>query len=434
MELPLSLLYPVWAVSTGLSLSAAWIGYLSLVQRNRLLSNFEAILQSVSESAEFPEQARRLCQVCCDQFDTVGCSLYLCPEATAGFQRIVEVGRSSDEVGQGLVRDLIAQALEARRACESNYAGHWLLSLPLLLPGGAAGVLLLVWDSQRGETSRERRLLQVSRAMASLILPRPQDQGALARAQQELKSLQAEMAEESHLASVGRLAAGVAHELNTPLGAVLTMVSSLQKNETDPNRNKRLRIMREAVEKCRDIIQKLLIYSRDPVETEQGLTFSRFVRTDSDLNSVIRDTAELLTDTLAQDNVKIELDLRDLPPTRINSNQFGQVFSNLLINARDALKAANVKDPEIQIRTRVEFDKICIEVADNGIGISEEIRKKIFQPFFTTKEIGRGTGLGLAICSEIVRKHHGNISVGTGPKGGALFLIQVPITVSGSTA
>ena len=267
-----------------------------------------------------------------------------------------------------------------------------------------------------------------------MILPRPQDQGALARAQQELKSLQAEMAEESHLASVGRLAAGVAHELNTPLGAVLTMVSSLQKLETDPNRTKRLRIMREAVEKCRDIIQKLLIYSRDPVETEQGLTFSRFVRTDSDLNSVIRDTAELLTDTLAQDHVKIELDLRDLPPTRINSNQFGQVFSNLMINARDALKGANVKDTEIQIRTRVEFDKICIEVADNGMGISDENRKKIFQPLFTTKEIGRGTGLGLAICSEIVRKHHGNISVGTGPKGGALFLIQVPITVSGSVS
>jgi signal transduction histidine kinase len=430
LESPTLLLYPVWAISTGLSLVAAWVGYAGLRQRSRMLSNFESILQSVTESADFPEQARRLCQVCGNQFEAVGCSLYLCPEKDGNFQRIAEVGRSSDEIGPGLIRDLIAQALEIKRACESNYAGHWLLSLPLLLPGGAAGVLLLAWENQRGESSRERRLMQVSRALASLILPRPQDQGALARAQQELTSLQEEMAEESHLASVGRLAAGVAHELNTPLAAVLTMVSSLQKLETDQNRTKRLRIMREAVEKCRDIIQKLLIYSRDPVETEQGLTFSRFVRTDSDLNSVIRDTAELLSDMLMQDNVKVVLDLRELPPTRINSNQFGQVFSNLLINARDALKAANVKDPQVDIRTRVELDKICIEVADNGMGITDDIRKKIFQPFFTTKEIGRGTGLGLAICSEIVRKHHGNISVANGPTGGALFLIQVPITVS----
>ena len=123
MDFPILVLYPVWAISTGLSLSAAWIGYLSLAQRNRLLANFEAILQSVSESAEFPEQARRLCQVCCDQFDTVGCSLYLCPDPTSGFQRVAEVGRTSEEVGPGLVRDLIAQALEVRRACESNYAG-----------------------------------------------------------------------------------------------------------------------------------------------------------------------------------------------------------------------------------------------------------------------------------------------------------------------
>ena len=260
-----------------------------------------------------------------------------------------------------------------------------------------------------------------------MVAPRFQEEGALTRAREEIESLQAEVAEEHQMASVGRLAAGVAHELNTPLGAVLAMVSSLQRNEADENRAKRLRIVREAVEKCKSIIEKLLVYSREPVETEQGLTFSRFVRSDANLNEVIKNTVDLLQDTLAQDKVSIKLHLQDLPTVRINSTQFSHVFNNLLINARDALRSAGTAEPEVEIRTVNENSKIRVEVSDNGPGIPDDVRKKVFQPFFTTKEVGRGTGLGLAICSEIVRKHQGSITVGGGPKGGAQFTIQLPV-------
>ena len=205
------------------------------------------------------------------------------------------------------------------------------------------------------------------------------------------------------------------------------MVSSLQRHETDDNRGKRLKIVREAVEKCKSIIEKLLVYSREPVETEQGLTFSRFVRADADLNEVIKGTVDLLQETLSQDQLSVVLDLQDLPPVRINSTQWGHLFNNLLINARDALKAEGVTQPEVEIRTRNEGANLKVEVSDNGPGIPQENRKKVFQPFFTTKDIGRGTGLGLAIASEVVRKHQGNITVGEGPKGGAQFTIVLPV-------
>ena len=118
--------------------------------------------------------------------------------------------------------------------------------------------------------------------------------------QAEIQEIQQEMGEEHHLASVGRLAAGVAHELNTPLGAVLTMVSSLLRKEDDKNKQKRLTIVKDAVVKCKDIINKLLIYSRSPVQTETGLTFSRFVRADTNLNSVISGIGEMMAEELKE--------------------------------------------------------------------------------------------------------------------------------------
>lgn len=406
----------------------AWFCWAQLRRRDQLVQNLDSLYQTVMAQSDFQGQTRALCHACVEGAQSVGATLYFrVSKGETGFRRAAEVGRSAEETGPGLVRDLLQQAWESGQAAESQYAGRWILATPIGPGRSGAGVLMAVWEGSKRPDLQQRRLLDSVTTLAALIAPRFQEEGALAKAHQALESLQAEMAEEHHLASVGRLAAGVAHELNTPLGAVLAMVSSLQRHETDENRAKRLRIVREAVEKCKSIIEKLLVYSREPMETEQGLTFSRFVRVDADLNDVIKSTVDLMNETLGQDGVSVSLDLEDLPHVRINSTQWGHLFNNLLINARDALKSAEIPNPEVEIRTRNEGGNLKVEVSDNGTGIPEENRKKVFQPFFTTKDIGRGTGLGLAIASEVVRKHQGTITVGSGPKGGAQFTIVLPV-------
>ncbi|HXE73905.1 MAG TPA: HAMP domain-containing sensor histidine kinase, partial [Candidatus Nitrosotenuis sp.] len=328
----------------------------------------------------------------------------------------------------GLVRDLLAQAWQNGKPAEAHQGGRWLLALPVWPGHSGGGALLVMWEGHRRPGPVERSLLEVASQAAALIAPRFAREGALARAREEIETLQAEVAEESHLAGVGRLAAGVAHELNTPLGAVLTMVSSLQRTQTDQDVSRRLNIIRDAVERCKAIIEKLLVYSRGPVETEHGLTFSRFVRSTVNLNRVVENCVELLREDLGRNNIQVDLDLQpDLPQVRANTTQWSHVFSNLLINARDALKKAQVAEPRIEIKSRANNGRIVFEVSDNGPGIPADIQPKIFQPFFTTKDIGQGTGLGLAIVHEVVRKHQGTVGVRSTPGQGATFTIQVPL-------
>ena len=432
--------YPIWFVSTGLALGSAWLSYRHLQRSQRLLNSTQRIQDAIAGSSDFAQRVRSLCSIAQEELKASGCTLYLQPgKGETGFRRVAEVGRSAEETGPGLVRDLLTQAFKTARLLESQYGGRSLLAMPVRsgvanpisesaskfasVPGGA---FLIVWDGPLGRTRENTSLLETLAFYAGMLAPRFQEDGALAKAHEEIETLQAEMAEESHLASVGRLAAGVAHELNTPLGAVLTMASSLQRNEADPGRARRMQIIREAVEKCKSIIEKLLVYSREPVEAEHGLTFSRFVRSDSNLNQMIENTVELLGETLAADGIKISLKLAELPPLRLNSTQFGHIFNNLIVNARDALKSAKTADPEIEIATSADAGTIRIEISDNGPGIPEDVRKKVFQPFFTTKDIGKGTGLGLAIVSEVVRKHGGNVAVSASAKGGARFVLTLP--------
>jgi signal transduction histidine kinase len=425
----MALYYVVWLTATGLALACAWFFYLFLRRREAFFSSALRLLASPLEAEDFTGQARALCEVCTAEIGATGCSLYLQPgEQESGFRRAATAGRPAEETGPGLVRDLLAQAWQNGKPAEAHQGGRWLLALPVWPGHSGGGALLVMWEGHRRPGPVERSLLEVASQAAALIAPRFAREGALARAREEIETLQAEVAEESHLAGVGRLAAGVAHELNTPLGAVLTMVSSLQRTQTDQDVSRRLNIIRDAVERCKAIIEKLLVYSRGPVETEHGLTFSRFVRSTVNLNRVVENCVELLREDLGRNNIQVDLDLQpDLPQVRANTTQWSHVFSNLLINARDALKKAQVAEPRIEIKSRANNGRIVFEVSDNGPGIPADIQPKIFQPFFTTKDIGQGTGLGLAIVHEVVRKHQGTVGVRSTPGQGATFTIQVPL-------
>lgn len=427
------LIYGFWACSSGVILAAALVAWNSLRSRDAYIREFHSLVDAVRESEQdLDTRAKSLCRTCQEKTNAGGIALYANGES--GLRKLLQSGDSAEVTGPGVVRDLLLQTMNSGTSSEAVQGGRFLLSLPVPNPNGAA--LLLFWEDEERPDEVRRSILELTARLFSFAIPGLQAELKVMKlkdevmelkdsARQEIKEIEQEMGEEHHLASVGRLAAGVAHELNTPLGAVLTMVSSLLRKEEDANKQKRLSIVKDAVEKCKDIINKLLVYSRSPVQTEKGLTFSRFVRSDTDLNSVISGVGEMMAEELKSESIDLKLDLGELPPLRANGSQWSHVFTNLIANARDALKDNKVENGRISVKTGTRSGKILVTVADNGPGVPEAHRAKVFEPFFTTKEVGRGTGLGLAICKEIVRKHKGDLVIKDADGGGALFEITI---------
>jgi two-component system, NtrC family, sensor kinase len=231
--------------------------------------------------------------------------------------------------------------------------------------------------------------------------------------------LEEQLQQREKLSSIGLLAAGVAHEVNTPLTGVSSYTQMLlgMLSETDPKHALLLKVRRQA-ERATNIVNNLLNFSRTGSATE----FSEI-----DISRVLDDTLQLLEPQLRGNQIEIIRDYNgDSPLVFGNSGQLQQVFTNLLLNARDSISAGG----SIKISTiQSDDDSLTIEVADSGIGIAPENVAKIYDPFYTTKGVGRGTGLGLAVSYGIVQEHSGHISVESTPGLGTTFRITLP-TVS----
>jgi two-component system NtrC family sensor kinase len=233
---------------------------------------------------------------------------------------------------------------------------------------------------------------------------------------EELVAMQARVAQSERLASLGMLAAGVAHEVNNPLGGILALTGLTVEDmaEDDPNRENLEEVIRQT-ERCRDIVKGLLDFSR------QSKSHTELV----DLNKVLEDTLFLLTKQALFFNIKLVQNLApDLPRVMADGSQFQQVFMNILMNAVQAMEERGA----IAIVTR-HGTPDCVEVAisDTGQGIPPDQIDRIFDPFFTTKASGKGTGLGLSIAYGIVTTHGGSISVRSEVGKGSTFTIRMPI-------
>ncbi|MFH1981701.1 MAG: ATP-binding protein [Pseudomonadota bacterium] len=234
---------------------------------------------------------------------------------------------------------------------------------------------------------------------------------------QKLRETEAQVIQSEKMASLGRLAAGVAHEINNPLtGIVLYGNMALEKlAPQDPVRG-HLDFILEDAGRCKDIVQHLLAYSRQSSARREYFH----------LNQLVEESLNLIRDQKLFINVVARRELATMPlPVLADRNQMRQVVINLVINAIDAMD----KRGTMTLRTygRGEDKKACLEVADTGSGIPGENLSRIFDPFFTTKAPGRGTGLGLSTAYGIVKDNGGTISVkSTGP-GGTTFLITLPI-------
>ncbi len=228
--------------------------------------------------------------------------------------------------------------------------------------------------------------------------------------------LERRLVQADKLSSIGLLAAGVAHEVNTPLAVISTYAQMLNKQVAgDEQKAKLLEKIARQTFRASEIVNSLLNFSRTaPTE---------FVETD--LNRVIRETVSLVEHQFQKIGVNLQIDLSEyLPTIRGNSGKLQQVFLNLLINARDAMQSGGT----LTLRTWAESGFAHVEVADTGSGIPAEYLQRIYDPFFTTKGARKGTGLGLSISYGIVQEHNGVIEVDSTIGRGTRFRLEFPST------
>ncbi|MDP3921097.1 MAG: ATP-binding protein [Candidatus Omnitrophota bacterium] len=232
----------------------------------------------------------------------------------------------------------------------------------------------------------------------------------------ELIKTQGQLIQAEKLATIGILAGGVAHEINNPLTAVLTNAQILKMTANSEDQES-LDLIEQGAKRCQTIIKKLMKYAR---KSPQEPAMERV-----DINRVAESTRDMLSYQFKQDNVDISLHLESVPMIQGNANELEQVLTNLLVNSRDAIREAG-RAGEIHIYSTAGNGRVEVRVSDNGTGIKEEYQKKIFDPFYTGKDVGAGTGLGLAVSQSIVQRHQGEISVQSDEGKGTTFTIWFP--------
>lgn len=330
-----------------------------------------------------------------------------------------------------LVLDTAGLVSYANRRCyESGYAKGDLVGRALreFIPGSPRARFDQVFQSALRGVASENIDLPVSRGNRSTgqfsitISPMRDEEGHVNSIVVVLTDvtdaaiLQAQLRHSEKMAAVGQLVAGVAHEINNPLAAIVGYSDLLLENERVPEIAKEeLRIVLKEAERTKEIVQNLLRFARQmPPKRE-----------DIDIHAVLGQVLQLRTYGSSGDNMEIVGDFdRAIPHVFGDGHQLQQVFLNILNNAHDAINESG-RPGSIRIKTGEVGGKIEIAVRDNGTGVSDTAR--VFEPFYTTKDVGKGTGLGLSICYGIVKEHGGEIVCANNTDGiGCTFVIQLP--------
>jgi two-component system NtrC family sensor kinase len=246
------------------------------------------------------------------------------------------------------------------------------------------------------------------------------------RADEEKEALHRQLLASSRLAALGEMAAGVAHEINNPLGIIETLKTWILdlvtpqgvRSEDLPEVLDSARKIGDQVERCRRITHDLLKFSRK-VEGEQASL---------DLNALLREMVEMVQHRARAENVSFRLDLAPLPTLVASPSKLQQIVLNILNNAVDALEG---RGGTVTLTSRAKRDRVVVAFSDNGPGIPPENLHRIFEPFFTTKPVGRGTGLGLAVCYGLAQQMGGTLEAESRPGEGATFILTLPLRPPG---
>ena len=274
--------------------------------------------------------------------------------------------------------------------------------------------------------STEEVNLDLERAVQMRTADLARKNRELAEAMDKLTRAQAQIVRSEKLASIGQLVAGIAHEINNPVNAIVNTVGPLEEavNELDSSDattradaakdvREMVRVVQRGAQRTKAIVGALHNYSRTDDDSV----------VDFDINRSLDDSLELLRHLLKQ-NITVEKGYADVGRIRGHAGQVNQVFMNLLTNAAQALVGRD--NAKITITTKNDSDGVTVAISDNGAGIPPHVLPRIWDPFFTTKDVGEGTGLGLSIVFELVHRHGGTIDVDTKVGEGTTFTVKLP--------
>jgi len=237
------------------------------------------------------------------------------------------------------------------------------------------------------------------------------------RAEEEAKELQAQLLQSEKMAAVGQLVSGVAHELNNPLAGIIIRAQLLLRRDLDSKSRQGIETILEQGRRAGKIIENLLTFARQQAFSKRPLR----------LSVVITKTLDLRAYEMRVNNIEVITDFDPkLPLVLADFQQMQQVFLNIIINAEQAMLEAN-NGGTLTITTENLIDSVKISFSDDGPGIPEENLRTIFNPFFTTKDVGKGTGLGLSICYGIIQEHNGKMYAQSKEGEGAEFIIELPM-------
>ncbi len=233
-----------------------------------------------------------------------------------------------------------------------------------------------------------------------------------------IKETEQRIQQTEKLVAVGQLAAGVAHEINNPLGVILCHTDIIKENsEGDEETLHDISIIERHTENCKRIVADLLDFSRGRE--------SRIEKQLASVNEIVEGVLSMVGQQFKKKQIRLSCNLdKTLPHCLVDSRRIQQVLVNLIMNGVQAVEDRG----KISISTRTKDDNILIEIEDDGPGISKEVLDKIFDPFFSTKEQGKGTGLGLSVSYGIIHEHNGEIKVQSTPGHGARFTVIIPLS------
>jgi two-component system cell cycle sensor histidine kinase/response regulator CckA len=295
---------------------------------------------------------------------------------------------------------------DERKSCEVVEAEHG-----KVLDGGTAVFEFTHVDASGREIVCQTRLSRLPAVGRQLIRTTITDVT-------ELKHLQDKVRHAEKLAAVGVLAAGVAHEIGNPLMALSMAAQSLERKTSDGYSQAKLALIREHIDRIARIVRQMSDLARPAIGR----------RTACDLNRLVRAAVDMVRYDRRARNAEVRYELAEgLPPLDVAADELTQVFVNLALNAFDAMADNDAARPRrLTVRSAAGEDAVAIRFTDTGPGVPRAQRPKLFQPFFTTKEVGQGTGLGLSVSLRIVQEHRGTLALDETVADGASFVLTLP--------
>ena len=331
----------------------------------------------------------------------------------ATVSQFVQPIRKLERRADGMARGELADPVEASgEGDEIGRLTHALEEMRRALRDKLRSTEEVNLDLERAVQTRTRDLARKNRELAETLDKLTQAQAQLVRAEK--------------LASIGQLVAGIAHEINNPVNAIVNTVGPLEEAVGELERvpaaeraeiaseiRDMVRVVQRGAQRTKAIVTALHNYSR--TDDEKVVDF--------DVDRAITDSLELLRHLLRQD-IEVHKRFGDVGRMRGHAGQVNQVFMNLLTNAAQAVLGR--PGAAVTVETRADGDELEVRIGDNGPGIPAEVLPRIWDPFFTTKDVGEGTGLGLSIVHELITRHHGTITVDTTVGQGTTFTIRLP--------